>query len=171
MASTQGRIPNSEIRNPKSKGSWRLEARATVGILLVLALLGLLCWLCVAQASKVSTTRHRIWKKEAENERLQRKNAELLAEVMELASVPRLENMALGLGYVPPEERRYLSLSDYPTGVSGGGLAAAPRPGESAVAAPEEPRGFPPALEGPGGSSVARWWEKVISQFVTWARE
>jgi cell division protein FtsB len=150
------------------RGSWRLEARTTAGILLVLALLGLLCWLCVAQASKVSTTRHRIWEKEAEKERLQRKNAELLSEVIELASVPRLENIALGLGYVPPEERRYLGLSDYPTGVSRGGLAAAPRPDESADVALEEPRGLPPASGGPGGGGVARWWEKVISQFVAW---
>jgi hypothetical protein len=143
------------------KGAWRLEAKTTAGILLVLALLGLLCWLCVAQASKVSTTRHRIWEKEVEKERLQRKNAELLTEVMELASVSRLENMALGLGYVPPEERRYLGLSDYPTGVSRSGLSAAPNPDESADVALEEPRDEP--------LGVARWWEKVISQFVAWA--
>ena len=143
------------------KESWRLEAKGTVGILLVLSLLGLLCWLCLAQASKVSTAKHRIWAKEAEKERLQRKNADLLAEVMELASLPRLENMALGLGYVPPEERRYLGLSDYPTGVSRGGLAAAARPDESAVAALEE--------SGDEPHGIARWWEKVISQFVAWA--
>lgn len=165
MASSQKRSLRLE------KGSWRLETRATAGSLLVIALLGLLSWLCLSQASKVSTVRHRIWEKEAEIERLQRENAESLAEVTELISVSRLENMALGLSYGPAEERRYLDVPGYPGGVSGGGLAAAPGPDESAVAvipvglnyrvAPEESGG----LE---GSGVARWWKKVISQFVAW---
>ena len=143
------------------KGSWRLEAKGTAGILLVLALLGLLCWLCLAQASKVSTAKHRIWAKEAEKKRLQRKNADLLAGVMELASIRDIEKMALGLGYVRSEERRHLDVPDYPTGVSGGGLAIAPRPDGSAVVALGEPRDKP--------AGVARWWEKVISQFTAWA--
>ena len=155
MASSQKRSLRLE------KGSWRLEARTTAAVLLVLTLLGLLSWLCLSQASKVSTVRHRIWEKEAKIERLQRENAESLAEVTELISVSRLEDVALGLGYGPAEERRYLDVPGYPGGVSGGGLAAAPRPDESAVVAPEEPRDEP--------LGVARWWEKVISQFVAWA--
>lgn len=156
MASRQKRSLRLE------RGSWRVEARTTAGILLVLTLLGLLSWFCLAQASKISTVRYRIWEKEAERERLQRENAQLLAEVTELLSVPRLENMALGLGYVPAEERWYLDVLGHPTGVSGGGLAAAPRPDESTVAAPEEPREL-------WGGGVARWWKRVISQFVAWA--
>jgi len=144
------------------KGSWRLEARTTAAVLLVLTLLGLLSWLCLSQASKVSTVRHRIWEKEAKIERLQRGNAESLAEVVEMLSVSRLEDVALGLGYGPAEERRYLDVPGYPGGVSGGGLAAAPRPDESALVAPGESR----SLEGGG---VARWWKKVVSQFVAWA--
>jgi len=156
MASSQKRSLRLE------KGSWRLEARTTAAVLLVLTLLGLLSWLCLSQASKVSTVRHRIWEKEAKIERLQRENAESLAEVTELISVSRLEDVALGLGYGPAEERRYLDVPGYPGGVSGGGLAAAPRPDESALVAPGESR----SLEGGG---VARWWKKVVSQFVAWA--
>jgi len=141
------------------KGSWRLEARTTAGVLLVLTLLGLLSWLCLAQASKVSTVRYHIGEKEAERERLQRGNAELLAEVMERLNVSHLENMALESGYVPAGELRYLDVPGYPGGVSGGGLAVATK---DAVVAPEEPRGL-------GGSGVARWWGKVLSQFVAWA--
>jgi hypothetical protein len=155
MAGSQNRSLRLE------KGSWRLEARTTAGILLVLTLLGLLSWLCLAQASKVSTVRYHIGEKEAERERLQRENAELLAEVMERLSVSHLENMALESGYVPAEELRYLDVPGYPGGVSGGGLAVASRPGENAVVASEEPTE-------PGGSGVARWWGKVISQFVAW---
>jgi len=155
MASSQKRSLRLE------KGSWPLEAKTTAGILLVLALLGLLSWLCLIQASKVSRTSYRIWAKAAEKERLQRENAESLAEVVEMLNVSRLEDVALGLGYGPAKERRYLDVPGYPGGVSGGGLAAAPSLDESAVVAPEEP----------GGESrgVARWWEKVISQFVAWA--
>ena len=156
MASSQKRSLRLE------KGSWRLEARTTAAVLLVLTLLGSLSWLCLSQASKVSTVRHSIWKKEAKIERLQRENAESLAEVTELIGVSRLEDVALRLGYGPAEERRYLDVPGYPGGVSGGGLAAAPRPDESALVAPEESR----RLEGGG---VARWWKKVVSQFVAWA--
>jgi len=141
------------------KGSWRLEARTTAGVLLVLTLLGLLSWLCLAQASKVSTVRYHIGEKEAERERLQRGNAELLAEVMERLNVSHLENMALESGYVSAGELRYLDVPGYPGGVSGGGLAVTTK---DAVVAPEEPRGL-------GGSGVARWWGKVLSQFVAWA--
>jgi hypothetical protein len=141
------------------KGSWRLEAGTTAGILLILTLLALLSWLCLAQASKVSTVRYRIGEKEVERERLQRQNAALLAEVMERVNVSHLEDMALASGYVPAGGLRYLDVPGYPGGVSRGGLAVAT---ENAVVASEEPRG----LE---GSGVARWWEKVLSQFVAWA--
>jgi len=78
-----------------------------------------------------------------------------------MLGVSHLEYLALGLGYGPAEERRYLDVPGYPGGVSGGGLAAVPSVDESAVVAPEEPSGEP--------RGVARWWEKVISQFVAWA--
>lgn len=136
-----------------------MEARTTAGILLVLTLLGLLSWLCLAQASKVSTVRYHIGEKEAERERLQRENAELLTEVMERLNVSHLENIALESGYIPAGELRYLDVPGYPGGVSGGGLAVATK---DAVVAPEEPKGL-------GGSGMARWWGKVISQFVAWA--
>ena len=155
MASSQKRSLRLE------KGSWWLEAKTTAGILLVLALLGLLSWLCLIQASKVSTTSYRIWAKAAEKERLQRENAALLAEVVEMLNVSHLEDVALGLGYGPAEERRYLDVPGYPGGVSREGLAAAPSTDESAIVAPEEPSGE--------SRGVARWWGKVISQFVAWA--
>ena len=155
MASSQKRSLRLE------KGSWRLEAKTTVGILLVLALLGLLSWVCLIQASKVSTVRYSIRKKEAKIGRLQRENAELLAEVVEMLNVSHLEDVALGLGYGPAEERRYLDVPGYPGGVSREGLAEAPSMDESALVAPEEPSGE--------SRGVARWWEKVISQFVAWA--
>jgi cell division protein FtsI/penicillin-binding protein 2 len=96
------------------KGPWRLEVRTTVASLLVLALLGLLSWLCLSQTSKVSTTEYRIWERKMEIARLQRENAESLAEVVEMLSVSRLESRALELGYIFAEERRYLDVPGCP---------------------------------------------------------
>ncbi len=142
------------------KGSWRLEAKTTAGVLLVLTMLGLLSWLCLTQASKVSTVEYRIREKRARKARIQRENALLLAEALEMASVPRLENIALGLGYISPVERRYLAVN-YPAEVARGGLAVAPRPDESALVALAEPRDE--------SLGVAGWWQRVISQFAAWA--
>ncbi len=143
------------------KGSWRLEAKTTAGILLVLTGLGLLSWVCLTQASRVSATEYRIWGKRALKAHIQRENATLLAEAMEMANVPRLENIALGLGYVLPVERRYLAVSGYPADVSGGGLSVAFKPDENTVVAPEEP--------GDDSPDAVGWWQKVISQFAAWA--
>jgi hypothetical protein len=156
------------------KGSWRLEARTTAAAFLVLILLGTLSWLCLSQASKVSTTRRNIWEKEAEIKRLQRENAQVLAEVVELISVSHLESMALGLGYAPAEDRRYLEVPDYPIGASGIGLALASGLDESAPSRLSERPAPQESTEQEEGSGVhrrvARWWEKVLSQFTAWAR-
>ena len=117
-----------------------------------------LSWVCLAQASKVSTAEYGIWKNEMELERLQRENAESLAELVDALSVSELEHRALELGYAPPEHRRYLDVPGYSGGVSGGGFATAPRVHETAVIAPHETSGEP--------AGVARWLEKVIAQLV-----
>jgi len=143
------------------KGPWRLEVRTTAASLLILMLLGLLSWLCLSQTTKVTTTEYRIRQNKGKIACLQEKNAELLTEVVEMLSISRLESRALGLGYVFAEERRYLDVPGYPGGVSRGGLATASSMGESAIVTLEEPRDE--------SSSVVRWWEKVVSQFATWA--
>ena len=144
------------------RGSWRLEAKTTASILLVLTLLGLLGWLCLTQASQVSTARYRLRGKEEEKARLQRENAELLPEIVEMLSITRLEARARDLGYAPAAGLQYLDVPDYPAdSVSRGGLATVPRLDESAIVALEEPGDKP--------LGVARWWEEVISQFVAWA--
>jgi hypothetical protein len=144
------------------RGAWRLEAKTTAWILLVLTLLGLLGWLCLTQASQVSTARYRLWEKERERARLQRQNAELLAEIAEVLSVSRLADTALESGYTATEGPRYLYVLDYPAdSASRGGLAAVARPDEGAVVSLEEHENKP--------RGVTRWWKEVISQFVAWA--
>lgn len=154
--------------------TWRLEAKTTIIILLVLILFGLLSWLCVTQASKVSTARYRIWEGEMEKARLQRENAKLLGEVMEMADVSRLQSVALGLGYVPAVGVRYLDVPGYSSArtelrrsdsVSRDEVAVVPRLEENAPVPlpqeePEEPKGE--------SLGVSRLWDKVISQFEDW---
>ena len=144
------------------RGSWRLEAKTTAWILLILTVLGLLGWLCLTQASQVSTARYGIWEKEAEKVRLQRRNAELLAEIAAMLSVPHLTARAQSSGYAPAEALEYLDVPDHlGGGVSRGGLATAPRPDEGSFVSLEEHRNKP--------LGVARWLEEAISQFVAWA--
>ena len=141
--------------------TWRLEAKTTIIILLVLILFGLLSWLCVTQASKVSTARYRIWEGEMEKARLQRENAKLLGEVMEMADVSRLQSVALGLGYVPAVGVRYLDVPGYSSdSVSRDEVAVVPRLEENAPVPQEEPKGE--------SLGVSRLWDKVISQFEDW---
>jgi len=145
------------------RGSWRLEARTTAKILLVLSLLGVLSWLCLTQSSKVAATNYRIWKKEAEIARLQRENDELLAEIMELVSVSRLESMTLGLGYVPVDRVRYVDVPGHPANnASRESLATEPMLDENASVALENRK---EELLG-----ISRWWDVVISQFVAWTK-
>ena len=156
-------MDSDQKRSPRVKqGSWQVQTRAMLGSLLVIALLGLLSWLCLIQSSEVSSAEYRIWQKELGIDLLQRKNAESLAEVTEMLSGSRLEGRALELDYVFAEERRYLDVPGYPLGGSGEGLMAASRMDSGAILAPEQPRSEP--------LSVARWWEKVVAQFATWAR-
>jgi hypothetical protein len=141
--------------------AWRLEARTTAWILLVLTLLGLLGWLCLTQASQVSTARYRLWEKGREKARLQRQNAELLADIAEVLSVSRLEGTALERGYAATEGPRYLHVLDCPADTASRGSAAVARPDEGTVVSLEEHEDAP--------LGVTRWWEEVISQFVAWA--
>ena len=144
------------------KGTWRLEAKTTVRILLVLILLGLLSWLCLNQASRVSTIGHRIWEKERKVERLQQKNAKLVDEITEMLSVFDLMDRAIRSGYTSAEGLHYLDVSGYPAGhLSEAGLAPVPRLDESTDVAVEE--------SGDEPLGVARWLEEAISQFAAWA--
>lgn len=158
MASSQVR----SLPHRLERGAWRLEAKTTAWILLVLTLLGLLGWLCLTQASQVSTARHRLWEKEREKARLQRQNAELLAEIAGVLRVSDLEDKAIKRGYNLAERPRYLCVLDYAAdSASRGGSAAVARPDEGAVVSLEEHEDKP--------LGVTRWWEEVISQFVAWA--
>jgi len=145
------------------KEPWRLEAKATAKILLVLTVLGILSWLCLSQSSKVAVLNYSIRDKELEKARLQRENDELLAEIMELASVSRLEDMTLGLGYVPVDEVRYVDIPGYiPGDASRESVVAEPMLGINTSVAPENSKEEP--------TGISRWWNRVVSQFVAWTK-
>lgn len=165
MAGRQNRFVRLE------RESWRREAKTTSKILLFLAAFGLLSGLCLTQTIKVSTTRHRISEKEAQRKRLQQQNDALLVEIMEIASISRLEHRALELGYGPAERVRYLPIPGYLTSdASEGRSVIVQRRDEKSI--PATKLGASTVAKEPRSRSLAvgRWWGKVLSQLIAWTR-
>ncbi|HEY65403.1 MAG TPA: hypothetical protein G4O02_12615 [Caldilineae bacterium] len=73
-----------------------------------LAVLTILCcaiYAYVRIASEIATTRAHIAELQAEYQRLERENAELVRQIGPYISISRIEERAKALGYGPPEER------------------------------------------------------------------
>jgi cell division protein FtsL len=122
-----------------------LEGRATAGMLIILAVLSLLGWLYLSQASYVAAASRRVQDLEQTEARLQRENMELMAEIAELESVSRLAVRAKELGFVKvaPEDADFVMVD------------ASPSTLEVALA---------------DSSAVTRWLGSVSSQFAAWVR-
>lgn len=129
------------------KDIWWLEPRTTARLLLILALLGLIGWLYVTQASQMATLSHQIGELEEKKAALQRENAQLTLEITRLQDLSRLRARALELGFVPIEQRQYVLVTNWPSR-------------QSPIPESEDAEdGLP---------SPARWWGKVTSQFNAW---
>jgi cell division protein FtsL len=153
------------------RGAWQLGPKTTIRILLFLAVFALLSGLCLTQTIKVSTTRHRISEKEAQRKRLQQQNDMLLVEIMEIASLPRLEHRALELGYGHAERVRYLPIPGYLTSdTSEGRSAPGQRLDEKTVPATRLGASVASKEHSNKPLDVGRWWGKVLSQLIAWAR-
>ena len=124
---------------------WKVQGRATSGMLIVLMVLSLLGWLYLSQASHVTTTSRRVQSLEQEKERLQQENLQLLAEIAELESVSRLAQRATELGFVqlPFEEAAFMLVQDMP-------------------AVPADPTA--------DHSLMSRWVDGMTSQFTAWVQ-
>lgn len=122
-----------------------LEGRTTAGMLIILAVLSLLGWLYLTQASYVAAASRRVQDLEETEAQLQRENMELMAEIAQLESVSRLANRAEELGFVKvvPEEADFVLVD------------AAPENSEVALA---------------GSSPMTRWLGSVSAQFAAWVR-
>jgi cell division protein FtsL len=94
-------------RNP-----YKLEGRATAGMLIIFLILSLLGWIYLTQASHVATTSRRNQELETEKARLQQENMELMVEIATYESVSRLAARAEELGFVAvtPDNADYMAL-------------------------------------------------------------
>lgn len=81
---------------------------------LVLALVVLLAGLYLAQASEIATTGRRIETLSQQRDELQRQNAEMLDRIAAEASIPRLQERAAKLGFVPAPQVEYLQVAVTP---------------------------------------------------------
>jgi hypothetical protein len=93
---------------------WRLDSKAAVGFLLILATFSLVAWLYLTQASAVTATRYRIDEFRVELDQLRNQNAALALEIAQLEKLARVETRAQELGLGPTTNIRYLPVANYP---------------------------------------------------------
>ncbi|MBN1995689.1 MAG: cell division protein FtsL [Anaerolineae bacterium] len=142
---------------------WRLDSKAALGFLLILAIFSLVGWLYLSQASAVTTTRYRIDELRLELDHLENQNAALALEIAQLENLARIETRAPELGLGPTTNVRYLPVAHYP-------LPAKIEGREVNVAETEYIAAFPVSLpESP--SPMADWWVDTLDSFTAWLVE
>ncbi len=157
------RADSAEDSIEKSIGG--LNARTAIGSLLILILVSMLGWLYLTQASQVTTTGYRIYELEMERTRLQRENAKLMLEIAELERLEDVKARARQLGFVSPEQVKYLVVADYPPDHPPAGQLAATFGEENpALNSPQQEKTGNEA----GRGALAGWWQKLVSQFNIW---
>ena len=93
---------------------WRLDSKAAVGFLLILATFSLVGWLFLTQASAVTATRYHMDELRVELEQLDNQNTALALEIAQLENLTRVEKRARELGLGPTTNVRYLAVDNYP---------------------------------------------------------
>jgi len=93
---------------------WRLDSKAALGFLLILATFSLVGWLYLSQASAVTTTSYRIDELRIELDQIKNQNAALMLEIAELEALSRVEARAREIGFSPATNLEYLPVINYP---------------------------------------------------------
>ena len=136
---------------------WRLDSKAALGFLLILATFSLVGWLYLTQASAVTTTSYRIDELRVELDHLKNQNAALVIEIAELEAVSRVEQRAQTLGFGPAENIQYLPVENYPAPVE-----PEAQPGFGMVRLEYTVDAYAVELESPG------WWVEKLDAFAAW---
>lgn len=129
--------------------------RKAFSLLIAIALLGLVGWVFLGQASKAAEMERYIREMRQQKADLQRQNDHLTYLIVQSASVAQLEQRAVQLGYVPVRQARFLAVTGYPT--QGGSAPEMVASGET------EPG------EGTEPSATVGWWRTVTDQFEAWS--
>lgn len=160
---------------------WRLDSKAALGFLLILATFSLVGWLYLTQASVVTTTQYRIDELRLELDQLKNQNTALALEIAQLEKLSRVEARAREIGLEPTTNIRYLPVANYPRSpqMEGGHLRMSvlyPASATDPFSVPESPisqaydvssfqysenRTSPPA----------NWWVDILDSFTAWLVE
>ena len=147
---------------------WRLDSKAALGFLLILATFSLVGWLYLTQASAVTTTRYRIDELRLKLDQLENQNAALALEIAELENLSRIEARARELGLGPTNNVRYLPVTHYP-------VPAIVDPGQVNTSEPLSTADYnfvdaQPLLPA-SRSLIADWWVNTLDSFTAWLVE
>jgi hypothetical protein len=135
---------------------WRMDSKAALGFLLLLATFSLVGWLYLTQASAVTATSYRIDQLRLELDQIKNQNATLTLEIARLEALGRIETRARELGFAPTTNVRYLPVANYPMPLE-----------------PEKPTlGSGPLRNDSEGSQAefdpAAWWMNTLDNFAAW---
>jgi hypothetical protein len=136
---------------------WKLDSKAALGFLLILATFSLVGWLYLTQASAVTTTSYRIDELRLELDQLRNQNAAIALEIAQLQALSAVENRAWELGFRPTANIRYLAVENYPVA----------QPGELIGPALVDLSRVQPGPEGLTLGSAA-WWTALLDEVAAW---
>lgn len=88
--------------------------RQALRYLALLVAISLALWLDVLQTSHITTLRYQTDQLRVEQAVLERENARLLGQIAEASSLPRVEQRAKELGFVPADKTVYLDVENKP---------------------------------------------------------
>ena len=135
---------------------WRVDSKAALGFLLLLATFSLVGWLYLTQASAVTATSYRIDELRLELDQIKNQNAALTLEIAQLEALSRVEARAREIGFAPTTNVRYLPVANYPMPLEPEeptfGLAQTDRPADG------DRTEFDPAL----------WWADTLDNVAAW---
>lgn len=135
---------------------WRVDSKAALGFLLLLATFSLVGWLYLTQASAVTATSYRMDQLRLELDQIKNQNAALTLEIARLEALDRIETRARELGFTPTTNVRYLPVANYPMPLEPEKLAWGGGPLRS-------------DLEGsPAEFDPAAWWTNTLDNFAAW---
>jgi hypothetical protein len=135
---------------------WRVDSKAALGFLLLLATFSLVGWLYLTQASAVTATSYRIDQLRLELDQIKNQNAALTLEIAQLEALNRIETRARELGFAPTTNVRYLPVANYPM----------PLEPEQSVSVGGQSRSNLEANKTEFDPAV--WWTDTLDNFAAW---
>ncbi len=138
---------------------WKLDSKAALGFLLILATFSLVGWLYLSQASAVTTTSYRIDEMRVELDQLKNQNATLILQIAELEALARVEGRARELGFKPAINMQYVNVANYPNSVEIEDSIYFTTQTEMSI------NSYTAELEAPS------WWIERLDEFAAWLEE